>query len=40
MFEYIVQGMKEGAYEISPNYFTFFNTETRCYETLETKQFF
>ncbi len=40
LFEYIVQGMKEGVYEIPPNFFTFFNTATRCYETLETNPIF
>jgi len=35
-FEYIIQGMKPGSYEIPEQNFTFFNTETRAFETLRT----
>lgn len=35
-FEYIIQGMKPGSYEIPEQHFTFFNTETRTFETLKT----
>ncbi len=36
-FEYIVQGMKPGSYEIPEQVFTFFNTETKVFEMLKTK---
>lgn len=36
VFEYIAQGIKEGAYIIPEQLFTFFNTKTKQYEQLST----
>lgn len=35
-FEYIVQGMQEGEWEIPPQVFSFYDVESRSYKTLES----
>ena len=35
-FEYIVQGLEQGAWEIPPQLFTYFDIEKKQYQTLET----